>query len=288
MNPAMESMLAKYSLRSADDHLFALREILQEIVLYGLWRAKFFEKAAFYGGTALRVLYQLDRFSEDLDFSLLATDVQFDLAPYCKFVEDELGAFGFTATVTPKEKSSKSAVQSAFLKANTQSLILQIDASQEISAQFSPNQRLRIKFEVDTAPPLAFKTENAFLLLPIPFSVRVFAPPSMHAGKMHAVLCRGWKNRVKGRDWYDMVWYAGRNIPVDLKHLEARMRQSGHLSPDVPLTEARLKQMLKERIDTLDVDSARRDVERFLLNPETVAVWSRPFLHAVANRLAVI
>ncbi len=288
MNSAIDSMLAKYSLHSVDDYVNALREILQEIVLCGLWRAKFFEKAAFYGGTALRVLYKLDRFSEDLDFSLLKTDKSFNLASYCKFVEDELNAFGFSVTVMPKQKSVESAVQSAFLKADTQSLLLQIETSKEVFSQFSPNQYLRIKFEVDTVPPTSFKTETAFLLQPIPFSVRVFAPPSLHAGKMHAVLCRNWKDRVKGRDWYDMVWYVSRNIPVDLTHLKARMLQSKHIVPDVAFTETLLKQLLKDKIDNLDIEQARKDVERFLLNPETVKVWSKPFFHAVVERLLTV
>lgn len=169
MNRAIAAMLERYECHSAADHVNALREIFQEIALCGLWRAKFHEKAAFYGGTALRVLYGLDRFSEDMDFSLLAPDERFDLRPYCGFVEDELGAWGFTATVEAKTKTAQSAVESAFLKANTREQLLVIDAGTEVSAAIHGRHRIKIKIEVDTNPPAGFSTETKFLLQPIPF-----------------------------------------------------------------------------------------------------------------------
>jgi predicted nucleotidyltransferase component of viral defense system len=285
MNPAIESMLQRYDRRSADDHVNALREILQEIALCGLWRARFFEHAAFYGGTALRVLYGLDRFSEDLDFSLLASRY-FNVTPYCAAVEEELDSWGFPATVVGKAKRERSAIQSAFLKANTRQLLLTIDAG-EAAAGMHGRRELKIKLEVDTEPPPGFSTETKFLLQPIPFSVRAYDPPSLFAGKMHAILCRGWGTRVKGRDWYDLVWYVGRRTPLDLAHLEARMRQSGHYASEAALDESELRSVLARRIDNLDVEAARLEVERFLSTPETVAVWSKEFFRAVAERISV-
>ena len=186
----------------------ALREILQEIALLGLWRSRFFEKAAFYGGTALRILYGLDRYSEDLDFSLLKPTAEFDLSRYCSALEKEIRSFGFEATVTGKTKSAQSTIQSAFLKADTLKHLLVINTTESLIRNIPPGQVLKIKIEVDTDPPPGFDTETRFLLQPISFSVRAFSLPDMFAGKMHAVLCRGWKGRVKGRDWYDLVWYA--------------------------------------------------------------------------------
>ena len=286
MNPAIASMLVRYERRSADDHVNALREILQEIALCGLWRAKFFEHAAFYGGTALRVLYGLDRFSEDMDFSLLAPAEDFDLVPYCGAVEEELRAWGFPATVEVKRKTARSAVESAFLKANTRQLLLTIEAG-EVAAAIHGRRELKIKLEVDTDPPPGFSTETKFLLQPIPFSVKAYDPPSLFAGKMHAVLCRGWGTRVKGRDWYDLVWYVGRGTPLDLAHLEARMRQSGHYSDDAALSESTFRSLLGRRIEDLDVDAARSEVERFLVDPATVQVWSPEFFRAVAQRVSI-
>lgn len=286
MNPALTSMLERYDRRSADDHVNALREILQEIALCGLWRAKFFEHAAFYGGTALRVLYGLDRFSEDMDFSLLAPAEDFDLGPYCDAVEAELRAWGFAATVQVKRKTARSAIESAFLKANTRQLLLTIEAG-EIASAIHGRRELKIKLEVDTDPPPGFSTETKFLLQPIPFSVRAYAPASLFAGKMHAVLCRGWGARSKGRDWYDLVWYVGRDTGLDIGHLEARMRQSGHYNDDAALDESVFRSLLGRRIEGLDIVAARSEVERFLIDPATVGVWSPDFFQAVAQRISI-
>jgi predicted nucleotidyltransferase component of viral defense system len=286
MNPAVASMLEKYDLRSAADYVHALREILQEIALCGLWRGKFFEKAAMYGGTALRVLYGLDRFSEDMDFSLLKPGGDPDLARYWKFVEKELNGWGFTASLTPKKKTARSAVESAFLKTGTRESLLAIDASPEITGTVHPRQRLRIRIEVDTDPPPGFNTQARVLLQPIPFSVRVYDLPSLFAGKMHAVLCRDWATRVKGRDWYDFVWHVGRGTELDLNHLEARMRQSGHYREKHALDAATFIRLLKERIETVNLERARREVERFLPDPASVEIWSRSFFHAVAEKTA--
>ena len=285
MNPAIASMLERYDRRSADDHVNALREILQEIALCGLWRAKFFEHAAFYGGTALRVLYGLDRFSEDMDFSLLAPAENFELGPYCGAVEEELRAWGFPATVQVKRKNARSAVESAFLKANTRQLLLTIEAG-EIASAIHGRRELKIKLEVDTDPPPGFSTETKFLLQPIPFSVKAYDPPSLFAGKMHAVLCRGWGTRVKGRDWYDLVWYVGRGTALDLEHLEARMRQSGHYDEDAALNEGAFQSMLVQRIENLDIAAARSEVERFLADQATVRVWSREFFGSIAGEIS--
>lgn len=286
MNDALAGMLRKYTLRTAEDHVHALREILQELALLGLWRGKFFEHAAFYGGTALRILHGLDRFSEDLDFSLLCPQPRFDLAPYCTAVEGELAAWGFSVTVEKKAKSAESAIESAFLKANTKQQSLVITAQPSIAAGIQADRVLRIKFEVDTDPPPGFAVESPYLLTPIPFSVRTFDLPSFFAGKFHAALCRSWKNRVKGRDWYDLVWHVGRDTRLNLPHLEARLRQTGHYRDDAPLTLAVAKQLLHTRIDTLDVAAARADVERFLVHPDAIAVWSREFFHAVCERIS--
>lgn len=285
MNDALAGMLGKYSLRTAEDHVNALREILQDIALCGLWRGKFFEHAAFYGGAALRILHGLDRFSEDMDFSLLSPRPHFDLAPYCTAIEAELAAWGFSATVQKKAKSVDSAVESAFLKANTRQQMLVIAAGPTIVTGIPPDRIIRIKFEVDADPPLGFGVESRFLLAPVPFSVLTFDLPSFFAGKLHAALCRGWKNRVKGRDWHDLVWHVGRDTHLNLPHLEARLRQTDHYRDPAPLDLATVKQMLHARIENLDVAAARTDVERFLVHPEATAVWSRAFFHAVCDRI---
>jgi predicted nucleotidyltransferase component of viral defense system len=287
MNPAILSMLNMYNCQNSGDYENALREIFQELALLGLWRGKFFEHAAFYGGTALRILHGLERFSEDMDFSLLRPAPNFNLAPYCRHIETELTAWGFPVTVQMKDKTAESAIESAFLKADTQQQMLLIEAPQSIQERFQHNQVLRIKLEVDTNPPPDFQTETRFLLQPIPFSVKTYTQPSLFAGKMHALLCRKWGNRVKGRDWYDLVWYISRNIPMDLTHLEARMRQTGHWTAPEPLTEVEFRDILCKRIQDVDIALAQKDAERFVRNPESTAIWSREFFGQIASQIII-
>jgi hypothetical protein len=285
MQEAIAQMLTKYECKSADDYVPALREILQEIALLGLWRSKFFEKAAFYGGTALRILYGLDRFSEDLDFSLLEPMADFELKRYCDALEKELVAFGFEVSVEVKNKSVETAVQSAFLKGNTANQLLVIQAGGEIVRQIPPGQIVRIKLEVDTDPPGGFATENKYLLQPIPFSVRSYTLPNLFAGKMHALLCRRWKNRVKGRDWYDLVWYCTHHPEIHLAHLEERMRQSGHWESEGPLDVVSFNDLLLQAIENLDVDQAREEVLPFVREPAALDIWSRDFFTEVMKRV---
>lgn len=288
MNSAVARMLEKYPARRPADVLHALREILQEITLLGLWRGKFFDKAAFYGGTALRILYGLERFSEDLDFTLLAPMPGFDLGPYLDPVQKELAAFGFDMRVERRTKAKESPVQSAFLKADTVRQLLVIEAAEEIVQAVHRGQVLKIRIEVDTEPPPDFETHTRYLLNPIPFAVRAVGLPDLFAGKMHAVLCRRWKRRVKGRDWFDLVWYTANHPDLHLAHLEQRMRQSGDWAGKIGLTEAAFRERLDEAIDTLDVNQVRTEVEPFVKNPDALIVWSRDFFRDVAGRIRAI
>jgi predicted nucleotidyltransferase component of viral defense system len=288
MREAVAQMFAKYDCQRVEDTTRALREILQELALLGLWRAKFFEKAAFYGGTALRILYGLDRFSEDLDFSLLQPLPDFKLERYSSALERELAAFGFEVRVEKKGKAVETAVQSAFLKADTANELLVIQPGEHIMRQIPSGQKLRIKIEVDTDPPPGFATENRFILLPIPFNIRTYCLPDLFAGKMHAVLCRSWKNRVKGRDWYDLIWYCARHPELHLAHLEERMRQSGHWEGSNSLGTDEFKGLISEAIARLDVEQAREDVLPFIRNPEVLVVWSREFFLDVVRRVRCV
>ena len=288
MNEAIRRMLQRYECHAAGDCLTALREILQSIALLGLWRSRFFEHAAFYGGSALRLIHGLDRYSEDLDFSLLQPAAGFDLGPYNAAVRAELESFGFDATVQTRAKGVQTAVASAFVKAQTRRQLLRIGAGEGIAGRIRANQVLKIRIEVDTDPPGMFLTETAYLLQPIPFAVRVYRRPDLFAGKMHAVLCRSWKSRVKGRDWYDLVWYAGNAPQLRLRHLEERMRQSGHWRSDRPLDREVLLELIHARIDKLDVGQIRTEVEPFLKDASATNVWSRDFFRRVIERIEIV
>jgi predicted nucleotidyltransferase component of viral defense system len=288
VNEAIARMLTRYERRRVEDNVRALREILQEIALLGLWRSRFFERAALYGGTALRILYGMDRYSEDLDFSLLKPRVNFNISRYSEALQKEIRSFGFEATVIGKEKNVQSPIQSAFLKINTLKHLLVIGTTGEIAQTIPSGQVLKIKIEVDTDPPPGFETETRFLLQPIPFSVRTFSLPDMFAGKMHAVLCRGWRSRVKGRDWYDLVWYVANHPQLHLAHLEQRMIQSGHLHKPESLNQETFFALMTKAIDRLDVNQARREVEPFAKEPETLKIWSREFFRDVIRRIVFL
>ena len=241
----IEQMLARYP---AEERDHALREVMQEIALAGLQRGGFFDKAAFYGGTCLRIFHGLPRFSEDLDFSLLAADPDFSLEPYFRAVREEFSAFGFEIEISQRMKTVQSAVVSAFLKKNTSIYDVRVTGQ----------KTLKIKFEVDTDPPGGFATEECLLLQPYSFHAKCYALPDLYAGKMHALLFRRWKNRVKGRDWFDFEWYVRQGISLHLAHLEERARQSGDWQGEL-LTNDALRALLLERIASLDVALARRD-----------------------------
>lgn len=287
MNQAVLNMLDRYACRSAGDYENALREIFQELALLGLWRGRFFEHAAFYGGTALRILHGLDRFSEDMDFTLLRPDADFEFSSYCLYVEKELEAWGFPVQVTVKEKSVNSAVESAFLKAETLKQMMVIKAPENVVGRLHRNQLLKIKVEIDTDPPPDFSTTTEFLLQPVPFGVRTCTLPSLFAGKMHALLFRKWGQRIKGRDWYDFVWYVSRGVSLDLVHLSARMRQTGHWKGELSISENEFRGLLESRIQSLDVAAAVQDVEPFLKNRDSIAVWSTEFFMHVAGRVKI-
>ncbi len=285
MDKVILSMLEEYHCVSDVDYENALKEIIQETALIGLWRAKFFEHAAFYGGTALRILYNLNRFSEDLDFSLIRPNEDFELNQYLKAIQGELLAFGFDVTIDMKNKNLETDIQSAFVKANTQKHLLRIDAPAAISQVTHNQKQLKIKLEIDTNPPSGFNTETRSLLKPIPFWVKSYALPDLFAGKISAVLGRQWQTRVKGRDWYDFLWFVQTNTPLHLKHLECRLRQFGYYSEEQSLDEKKVKILLSEKVEGLDVSSAKNDIRKFIKNESDLDGWTKDLFLAVIRQM---
>ncbi len=189
MHKAIARMLSKYESQGHNDYINGLREILQEVALLGLWRSKFYDKAAFYGGTALRIIYGLDRFSEDMDFSLLEPTHRFDIDGYTAFLAKEINGFGFDVRVERINKAKPSPVQSAFLKTNTQDQLLVIETGEEILRAIPKGQLLKIKLEVDTDPPPGFATQTRYLLQPITLCGTCFCPsgPVRRQNARHSV-----------------------------------------------------------------------------------------------------
>lgn len=285
MNTAIEQMLKQYHIENLYDQKNAMKEIMQEIVLCGLSRAGFFQKAAFYGGTALRIFYGLDRFSEDLDFSLKVPDEEFDLTTYFPVLEKEVRAFGLNMDVMEKEKAKESNIRSAFLKGNTREHLLLFYAGDMAAGGVAANEVIKIKFEVDVNPPEYATYEHKYRMLPAPYEVNMYDMPSLFAGKIHAVICRGWKSRIKGRDLYDFIFYLSRGVSVNRMHLRQRLIQSGYITEDNDCSLEEIKDMLKKKFDNIDYSQAKRDVEPFIYDPSVLDVWCKEFFYQITEAL---
>ena len=279
----IKEWIEEYNPQNEEEILSALREIMQEITLAGLSRTDFFEKVACYGGTALRIFYGLDRYSEDLDFSLLKPDSNFSIEPYFKAVLDEFKSLGLTVSIKGKEKTKQTAIDSAFLKAETiwQEIVLE-DIIKETGVR--SNKTLKIKIEVDRQPPLNFKTEEKLLLRPFSFYVKCFAKPSLFAGKMHALLFRNWKNRVKGRDWYDLEWYVKKGIPLDVNHFLARAKDTNDWQED-SISNEQIIELLDAKIKSVSFSSIKEDVVRFIQNDDVLKIWSPEYFKDLIEKI---
>jgi hypothetical protein len=289
MHMAIEVMLRRYNCRTPTDYKNALKEIMQEIALLGLSRQNFFQSASFYGGTALRIAHQLGRFSEDLDFTLERPDNAFDITPYLKGVEEEFSAYGLKLTAEKRSKVSASDVDSAFLKANTLEHLLMIEGVKGPVSGTNKNDLIKIKLEVDTNPPLPTgKQEVLFLLEPIPFSYRILTLPSLFGGKLHALICREYKGgRIKGRDYYDFIWYISKNVKPDLEYLKGKLIESGIWKASDEFSLEDLKNLLRKRFTTTDWDQARKDVAPFIKDGRELEIWSEVFFNSLLQKLLI-
>lgn len=285
MQQVLSQMLSKYQINNIEDKKNAIKEIVQEIVLCGLSRGGFFKEAAFYGGTALRIFYGLDRFSEDLDFSLITQNPDFDLTKYFQYIENETKSLGLNFNVTEKIKSVDSNIKSAFLKGNTKEHILSFYEDSEDSKFINKEEAIRIKFEVDINPPTGATYETKFGLLPSPYQVRLYDLQSLFAGKIHACLCRNWKSRVKGRDFYDYIFFLSIEARVNLENLKAKLVQSKFINEDYDLTIDNLKALLSERFENLDIEQAKQDVLPFIKDKTKLDLWSKEFFIEITKKL---
>ena len=266
MDSIFSQMLSRYKVKTSSDKLNATHEVMQQITLSALYRAGFFSKAAFYGGTCLRVFHGLPRFSEDMDFSLLAQDNSFSIEKYFPAIQNEFQSLGRQVQISKKEKNQDSQIESAFLK----------DSTDLINVAFQTEPSVKIKIEVDKDPPLHFNTENKLLLLPFSFMTRCFDIPGLFAGKIHAFLYRNWKNRVKGRDWFDLEWYLRNGHTPDFVHLKARALQNGYTGKEEFSPELVVR-LMKERINRTSISRVIDDVKPFIKSPNDFDIWSTEY-----------
>ena len=271
MSDIFEQMVAQHTIAGANDRKNALYEVMQQVVLSGLYRGGFFKEAAFYGGTCLRIFHGLRRYSEDMDFSLLAKNPNFTLETYFPAIIEEARLLGRTVTITKKDKRTFGKVESAFLKDNTDVYNL----------TFQTEKTLKIKIEVDVNPPLEFSTEQKLLMQPFSFTTRCFTLPDLYAGKMHALTFRAWKNRIKGRDWYDFEWYVRNRVALDFDHLRVRTKEFN----DIDLTKELFLELLKERISKADIDVVKADVIPYIIDKRELDIWSNDYFLQLADMI---
>lgn len=285
MDTIIEQMLKVYKTETLYDKKNAMKEAMQEIVLCGLSRGGFFKEAAFYGGTALRIFHGLDRFSENLDFSLISSNENFDLKEYFPVLEKEVKAYGLNVTISEKKKTKDSQILSAFLKGNTKEHMLVFYSDDVKGVNVAANELVKIKFEVDINPPAEATYEHKYRLLPVPYEVRLYDIPSLFAGKIHAVLCRNGQQRVKGRDLYDYIFYLTRKAEVNQKHLRERLLQTGHIKENDACSLDDIKQMLYKRFDAIDYKQAKEDAEAFIRDIYVLDIWSADFFKQITEGL---
>ena len=274
MSTIFDQMLARYGDLPEGKLWNAKYEVTQQIALAGLHRGGFFNKAAFYGGTCLRLFHDLKRYSEDMDFTLLVEDPTFHLENYFQAVIDEFKLTGRDVTLTKKDKLTLGKVESAFLK----------DETDVYNLTFQTEKSLKVKIEIDIKPPLEFQTEYKKLNHPGTFLVRCMTLPCLYAGKMHALAFRTWKTRVKGRDWYDFEWYINNKTPLDYNHLRTRIKEFNGLDLD----QKDFLGLLKERLASTDIELVKADALRFVENDWELDIWSNDYFLQLADRIKFV
>lgn len=287
MNNIIEQMLSKYEIKNTNDEINALKEIIQEIILSGLARGNFFDEAAFYGGTALRIFYKLDRFSEDLDFALIYPNKNFDLSKYFVYLEKELKAYGLNLEINTKQKNIESNITSAFVKGDTLEHILKFFPNEENHKYNHMLKNIKIKFEVDINPPSGATYEEKYKLLPSPHQIKIYDKESLFAGKIHAILCRNWKTRTKGRDLYDYIFFLANNTKVNLELVKNKLIESNYLNANDKFSIDDLKNLLINKFRKIDYIEAKEDVIPFIKNTESLNIWGSEFFISITKELTI-
>jgi predicted nucleotidyltransferase component of viral defense system len=268
----IQDRLDSYNCKSELEEEHAIREITQEVALAALGRTDFFKYAAFQGGTCLRIFYGLNRFSEDMDFILKESDRDFKLTSHIKALSDEFLAYGYNIEIVDRSNADI-IVKKAFIKDNSIGKVLRLNHA----GKTGPLRKIRIKFEVDTNPPLGSNSEIKYVDFPFVSSVTAQDKPSLFAGKIHSLLCRGY---IKGRDWYDFIWYTGQCIEINYQFLTSAIEQQGPWrSQKLKVDKEWCLKTLYEKISSLNWQEAQNDIKRFVRQneQESIELWSKNF-----------
>lgn len=281
----INEMINLYNPKSLNENRAALREILQSIVLIGLSRADFFKKASFYGGTALRIFYGLNRYSEDLDFTLNEKDDSFSLEPYIESIKNVASSYGIDLDINIKKKEIKTPVESAFAKLNTYQTFINLKINDELASLLHKDENIKVKFEIDLNPAIGFNVESKWIDMPEFANIIVLDESSLFAGKLHAIICRNYKNTVKGRDYYDFLFYIKKRVKPNLNYLKNKLIESGKIKENDQFDIYVLKRMLKDRFEAVDFNQVKADAERFVFNNEDLSYYSKELFIEMTNKL---
>lgn len=287
MNETMEALVKRLDPDSVDERKIVVRQAVQEVALNGLSETDFFDRAAFCGGTALRIFHGLDRFSEDLDFSLQNTDWEFSFDEYLPAICGKAQSFGFELEAKSKVKSEGNNIKSAIIKGNTRELLGLCYPDDGSASHVAKDDSARIKIEADVNPPALASYEVLRSSPPLDYTARLHDMPSLFAGKIDAVLCGPWKNRTKGRDLFDFRFYIEKGIPVNMEYLESRIVSKGHADPGDCFDRDRLLDMLRRRFMELDYPSAMEDAGTFAADWASCEGWCPEMFISLSERLAV-
>lgn len=281
----VEEMIKQYNPETTEEVKAALKEILHSIVLVGLSRSGFFNKASFYGGTALRIFYGLNRYSEDLDFTLNEKDENFNFEQYFKTINEVALSYGLELEISYKTKKIDTPIESAFAKLNTYQTLIKLKVNSNLKKYLHKDELMKVKFEVDCYPSFGFNVESKWLDNPEYASVNVLDLPSLFAGKIHAILCRTYKNNVKGRDYYDFLFFIRKRVKPNLEFLKNKLIETGKLTINDEFNTDIVKQMLINKIKTVDFAQIKNDAQKFIFKNENLDYFSRELFIDMIQKL---
>jgi len=274
-------MMNRYPTRTLLEKENALKEICQEIILYGLSQTNFFSRAAMYGGTAMRLFLGLDRFSEDLDFVIKKEEPFFAWETYSSAVKRAFASCGLEGDIVIKKKS-ENAVSSAFFVETAKDALLLIYPNDLEASKIVFNQKTKIKFEVSLNPNPQAHYQQGYLEYPTSFGVSLLDPSSLFSGKICAILYRDWKSRAKGRDFYDFAFYVRKGIKPNVAYLqeEIRRKEGSGSAPDYQT----ILLQVKRRFHEIDFEQAKKDVLPFIQDSSRLGVWGEDYFSQLADK----
>ncbi len=285
MGLTIDQIIKQYKPDTIEETKAALREVVQSIVLVGLSRAGFFEHASFYGGTALRIFHGLNRYSEDLDFTLNNADEDFSIERYTDKIREVALSYGLDLEIVTKNKKIITPIESAFAKLNTYQTFISLKLNDKMTSMLHKDEIIKVKFEIDCNPPLGFNVETKWIDIPEFAPVIVLDEPSLFAGKLHAILCRNYKNTVKGRDYYDFLFYISKRITPNLIYLKNKLIETGKIKEDDVFNIDSLKKLLKERFNLVNFEQVKQDAMRFVFKNEDLSFYSKELFLQMVDRL---